>query len=69
MVKKKTKSIVIDEIILTLKNCLDQNYSEFNEKLYSVREGRNMGNPLNPFLAEIFMDYLENIIIKHPLSK
>ena len=55
------------EIMNLLTVCLEQNYFEFNNNIYTSNEGLIMGNPLSPLLAEIFMDFLENQISKHPL--
>ena len=57
------------EILESVKTCLNQNCFEFNNNFYSSNEGLIMGNPLSPLLAKIFMDHLENIICKHPLFK
>ncbi|XP_044738897.1 uncharacterized protein LOC123300392 [Chrysoperla carnea] len=39
--------------------CMEQTYFQFNEKFYKQVHGTSMGNPLSPFLANIFMSRLE----------
>ena len=41
---------------------LDQNFSQFNNIFYKQNRGLAMGSPISPFLAELFMDSLEQII-------
>ena len=60
-----THPIIKQEIMDTLKVCLEQNYFEFNNDFYTSNEGLIMGNPLSPLLAEIFMNFLENKISQH----
>lgn len=64
-----TNIVIIKEIIELLEICLSQNYFQFNNTIYTAKEGLIMGNPLSPLLAEIFMNNLEIIIHKHHLSK
>lgn len=39
--------------------CMKQNAFTFKEKFYVLSHGTAMGNPLSPFLANIFMDHFE----------
>jgi hypothetical protein len=66
--KNNTNPVVKQDILNLLKTCLDQNYFQFNDKIYSSKEGLIMGNPLSPLLADIFMNDIEKSIHKHPLS-
>lgn len=66
---KNVNVIIINEILHLLEICLDQNYFQFNNKIYTAQDGLIMGNPLSPILAEIFMCNLENIIESHHLFK
>lgn len=67
LVNNNVNSVKKQELVNALEACLEQNYFEFNDKLYTSKEGLIMGNPLSPLLAEIFMDYIESIISKNPL--
>lgn len=60
--------VIHADILTLLRVCMNQNYFHFNEEIYSCKDGLIMGNPLSPLLAEIFMDNLEKIIHKHPMS-
>lgn len=62
----RTKDISENKIvdILSLLNfCLSQDFFMFNNKMYKQPDGLAMGSCLSPFLADIFMDYLENQFI------
>ena len=39
--------------------CMNHNYFQFREKMYKVEFGTNMGNPLSPIIADLFMSFLE----------
>lgn len=69
MTRKNIDYLTKDSILTILKTCLSQNYFQFDYKIYSSDNGLIMGDPLSPILAEIFMDYFETKIMKHPLSK
>ena len=57
------KEEVEDYIELT-KICVGQNYFSFDNKFYKQDSGLSMGNPLSPFLANLFMSFLETHLIK-----
>jgi len=38
---------------------MSQNAFQYNEKFYEQTRGTAMGNPLSPFLAEVFMSKFE----------
>ena len=62
----RSKDISEDKIvdILSLLNfCLSQDFFSFNNKLYKQPDGLAMGSCLSPFLADLFMDHLENNFI------
>ena len=62
----RSKDISEDNIvdILSLLNvCVSQDFFSFNNKLYKQRDGLAMGSCLSPFLADLFMDHLENNFI------
>ncbi|XP_055388054.1 uncharacterized protein LOC129616456 [Condylostylus longicornis] len=39
--------------------CMEENYFEFRNEMYRTTSGVSMGNPLSPFIAELFMSKLE----------
>jgi len=45
--------------IESAKLCMKQNYFNFRNKTYKVTQGTNMGNPLSPLIAELFMSEFE----------
>lgn len=42
--------------------CMEENYFVFRGNFYKQTKGAPMGNPLSPFLCELFMANLENIL-------
>ncbi len=62
---KKLSTPEIVELIELLQLVLSQNYFTFNGKIYKQKEGLAMGSPLSGFLADIFINNLENSIIKN----
>lgn len=57
------------DITKLLNICLNQNYFEFNNKMYVCKEGLAMGNLLSPLSAELFMNNFELKIKEHPYFK
>jgi hypothetical protein len=54
----------IKELINLTKLCMRQNVFQFNGKYYEQINGTAMGNPLSPFLADIFMSKFETDLRK-----
>ena len=48
-----------------IKVILYQNYFQYNNKCYQPMKGIAMGSPLSSTLAEIYLQYFEELIIKH----
>ena len=57
------KEEVEDYIELT-KICVGQNYFCFDDKFYKQDSELSMGNPLSPFLANIFLSFQETDLIQ-----
>lgn len=58
-----------NEVIILLKLILNQNYFSFNNKIFIQKEGLGMGNPLSGLLADIYLNNLENKMIKEIQKK
>lgn len=56
-------------ILSVLNICLKQNFFKFNNSCYEQEDGLAMGSCLSPFLAEVFMDFLENNYILTDTNK
>ena len=52
-------------VITTL---IEQNYFQYNDKIHQPTKGITMGSPLSSTLAEIYIQYFENLHIKHWLE-
>ena len=48
-----------------MKTVLSQIYFKFNDNIYQPPKGIAMGSPISSIIAEIFLQYYENIFIKH----
>lgn len=58
--KNNVSTIIINHLTSLLKLCLSQDFFTFNNKYYRQTQGLAMGNPLSPFLSDLFLDNLEN---------
>lgn len=54
-IENDKKSIYLE----TARLCMNHNYFQFREKIYKVQFGTNMGNPLSPIIADLFMSFFE----------
>ena len=54
----------INEYVKLTELCVQQNYCSFKNKYYKQERGLAMGNPLSPFLADLFMSNLEIQVTK-----
>ena len=50
---------LMNEYIELTKICMKHNIFKFNGKCYSQKSGTAMGNPLSPFIANLFMSHFE----------
>ena len=51
---------VVDDLFSLLRVTLEQNFFMFDQKIFEQPSGLAMGSPLSPFLAEVFMNNLED---------
>jgi hypothetical protein len=58
----------IRDVINILKTILHQNYFQYNRKFYKPKTGIAMDSPLSGIIAEIFIQHLEQQILKHALE-
>lgn len=58
----------LQQTILLLHTILTQNYGQFDDKFYQPNKGTTMGSPLSSLIAEIFLQYYEDHIIKNNLE-
>ena len=47
----------VDDYIKLTRICPEQNYFSFNNKFYKLKSGLARGNPLSPFLANLFIRF------------
>ena len=51
----------VSDIILLLEFCLKNTYFSFQDQFYKQVEGAAMGSPVSPIVANLNMEYLEQI--------
>jgi hypothetical protein len=51
-----------------LRTIIKQNYFQYEGQIYQTEKGIAMGSPISSKIAEIYLQYLENIYIKHWLD-
>jgi retron-type reverse transcriptase len=54
-----------DEIMELLNICICSTYFKFNDNFFKQLEGTAMGSPISPIFAELFLQKLENNLIKN----
>ena len=68
----KDRTVIgIDDIILLLEFCLKNTYFSFQGQFFEQVEGVAMGSPVSPFVANLYMEYLEQKALStapHPLG-
>ena len=57
-----------EQMLTVLDTIIKQNYFHYEDQIYQQEEGKAMGSPISSMLAEIYLQYLENIYIKHWLN-
>ena len=56
---KERTVMEVGDIILLLEFCLKNTYFSFQGQFYEQIEGAAMGSPVNPIVANLYMEYLE----------
>ena len=56
-------------IINMLRTIVEQNYFQFNNKIYKQQEGLARGSPLSAILSEIFLQHMEEKLIPQIMNK
>ena len=57
-----------EQILNMLNTILKQNYFQYGSQIFQPEKGIAMGSPISSTIAEIYLQYLENIYIKHWLD-
>ena len=60
---KERTIMEVDDIILLLEFCLKNTYFSFQDQFYGQVEGTAMGSPVSPFVANLYIEYLEQIAL------
>ena len=55
--------MVVSDIILLLGFCLKNAYFSFQDQFYEQVEGATMGSPVSSIVANLYMEYLEQIAL------
>lgn len=62
--KNGCSDAAVKEFLKLTKVAVENSYLQFNNKVYKQKEGLSMGNPLSPFLADLFMSNFETKILR-----
>jgi hypothetical protein len=65
---KKLDNSLIQQTIFLLRTILSQNCCQFDDNFYQPNKGVTMGSPISSLIAEIFLQFHEDRIIKHNLE-
>jgi hypothetical protein len=68
LLNKENNTQITKQIITLLEATLKQNYFEFQNNIYQPKKGVAMGSPISGKMAEIFLQHIENLHIKHLLD-
>ncbi|XP_072160566.1 uncharacterized protein [Bemisia tabaci] len=62
LLEKELDEKIVNNLVNLTEICTENRFFQFNGKIYKQEDGLTMGNPLSPFLAELFMSDLERKI-------
>ncbi|OXA56044.1 hypothetical protein Fcan01_09800 [Folsomia candida] len=62
---KKTTKLEVEDLMDLLKICAENTYFTWRGGLFKQTEGSPMGSPISAIFAELFMEFLEESLIKH----
>jgi len=63
--KNNTSKKVKEQIIRLLKIIIEQNYFQYNDQFFKPKNGIAMGSPVPGTLAEIYLQHIEELYIRH----
>jgi hypothetical protein len=66
--KNSCDNTITEQTLHILEIILKQNYFQYNDQYYQPEKGIAMGSPISSTLAEIYLQYLEEIYVKHWLQ-
>ena len=63
--KNNTSKKIKEQIIRLLKIIIEQNYFQYNDQFFKPKNGIAMGLPISGMIAEIYLQRIEELRIKH----
>jgi len=66
--KHNNTSTTIEQILQLLETILKQNYFQYNNQLFRPEKGIAMGSPISITIAEIYIQFLEELYVKQWLD-
>jgi hypothetical protein len=66
--KHNNTNTTIEETLQLLETILKQNYFQYNNQLFRPEKGIAMGSPISSTIAEIYIQFLEELYVKHWLN-
>src|SRR5215469_16522409 len=64
LVSKHNNEQTTNQITMLLETILKQNYLSFQGNIYQPTKGVSMGSPISGIMAEIFLQHIENTLLK-----
>lgn len=61
----KLSGVLVESLMKLTKHCVNNCFFLFNGEIFKQIEGLSMGSPLSPFLANLFLSYMETELAKH----
>ena len=58
LLEKDPTVLPVEDIILLVEICLNNTYFSFQDQFYEQVKGAAMGSPVNPIVANLYMEYL-----------
>ena len=67
--QKTANNLEMNKQVMTLLSIImEQNYFQYNKQCYKPQKGTAMGSPLSEYLAEIYIQEIEETDVKHWLE-
>jgi hypothetical protein len=65
LVRQKQQTSTTEQILELIRVIINQNYFQYGDKYCKPTKGIAMGSPLSSNMAEIYLQYFKEMMIKH----
>ena len=63
--KNNTSKKIKEQIIRLLKIIIEHNYFQYNDQFFKPKNGIAIGSPISGMIADIYLQHIEELHIKH----